>query len=253
MTKILRILHHFIGYQLRFGAKGVLLFFQTKTKGTQTIHITPNGFKYPIFLRNDTSDIPTFEQVFLNQEYEFDYAKLAVKNIVDCGANIGLSAVFFNQKFPDANIIAIEPAQSNFEMMQKNTVGYPNIHCHKAGIWNRDAILEIVAEEVDHWGYKTREVSTENENTIKAIGIESLMKTHNMSQIDILKIDIEGSEYELFQQNTEKWLPKTNAIVIELHDNLKPNATKTFFNAIQPYNYKMFGKGENLLFVFDHK
>jgi tRNA G46 methylase TrmB len=112
-----------------------------KDAGKGIISIQLKKLKHPVLLRKNTTDIPTFNEVFYWGEYAFDIPK-APETIVDCGANIGLASVYFANRFPNAKIIAIEPEQSNFEMLQKNAAPYPNITCLQYGIWNRTTHLE---------------------------------------------------------------------------------------------------------------
>jgi hypothetical protein len=58
-----------------------------------------------------------------------------------------------------------------------------------------------------------------------------------MPHIDFLKMNIEGSEKEVFTKNYESWLPKTTAMLIELHDGKNAGCSSTVFNTIQQYNF----------------
>jgi len=73
------------------------------------------------------------------------------------------------------------------------------------------------------------------------------MKQFNVDHIDILKIDIESSEKELFEENFEKWLPKVKVVIIELHDRMKEGCTRSFFKAMVNYKFTMTHKGENIV------
>jgi hypothetical protein len=75
------------------------------------------------------------------------------------------------------------------------------------------------------------------------------MREQNWNSIDILKVDIEGSEKEVFELNYENWLPKCKAIVIELHDNMKQGTSKSVFKAISQYNFSFEMQDENLIFI----
>ena len=68
-------------------------------------------------------------------------------------------------------------------------------------------------------------------------------------QIDILKIDIEGSEKEVFQHGYADWLPKIKVLIIELHDRMVPGASAAVFSAINQYDFSVDIKGENLVFT----
>ena len=54
---------------------------------------------------------------------------------------------------------------------------------------------------------------------------------------------------EVFESNTEGWLPKTRVLIIELHDRMKPGCSKAVFNAIGKHNFSLDMKGENLIFT----
>ena len=85
--------------------------------------------------------------------------------------------------------------------------------------------------------------------TINAKSLDSIIAKHNIDIIDILKIDIETSEKQLFTNNFEKWLPKTKVIIIELHDRMEAGCAKAFFNAINKCytNYTYSTLGENVI------
>ena len=67
--------------------------------------------------------------------------------------------------------------------------------------------------------------------------------------IDILKLDIEGSEKEVFSAGFENWMPKTKVIIIELHDAMKPGCSRAVFAAVNKYNFSFNIKGENIIFT----
>lgn len=204
---------------------------------------------HPIFLRRSTSDIPTFNQVFLNREYEYSF-EILPQFIIDCGANIGLATVFFKNKYPNAFVVSVEPENSNFEQLKKNTSLYSKIECIKSGIWNKNAILKVEDEfHFGNWGFTCKEVFKEDENTVNAISIKEIMNRYNYPQIDILKIDIEGAELELFNSNFEEWLPFTKVIIIELHDRFRRGCSKSFFTALNNYDFSLSLHGENLICI----
>lgn len=135
--------------------------------------------------------------------------------------------------------------------MIRNTQFSNNIICIQSGIWNKQTNLLIENNSSEKWGFKVNEVDYSNKHTISGISIPYLMKKYHFKEIDILKIDIEGSEKELFEVNFESWLPKTKVLLIELHDGHRKGASKSFFKAITNYSYSMIRKNENLVFYID--
>ncbi len=233
----------------RFGNGGLSLWRNKHTKNRKTISVKLKGFAFPIHLRTASSDYETFLQVFEQQEYKFPYQDNP-KVIVDCGANIGFASLYFAQLFPNATIIAVEPEPSNFELLKKNTASYPNITCINSGIWTKKTALEIVDQGIGEWGFMVKECSPEKQDAIPAIGINDIMQDYNLASIDILKIDIEGSEKEVFTANNLEWLPKIKMLVTELHDRMKQGTANAFFNAINTYKYRMEVNGENIFIQF---
>jgi FkbM family methyltransferase len=203
-------------------------------------------FKHPVYLRRQTSDLPVFEDILIRRSYDIEY-DFVPKVIFDCGANIGLASVFYANLFPDAKIIAVEPEASNFELLKKNTESYPNIHLHKNGLWNKKTRLKIEDVGCEKWAFMLTEVSDDIPGSIEAISIPDLMQQYQCDEIDILKIDIEGSEKELFESNYENWLPKVKILIIELHDRMREGAALSFFKAITKYNFNLSMRGENII------
>src|SRR4051812_5012592 len=76
-----------------------------------------------IAIRNNSSDWTVFKQVFIWKEYEYPVPFIPA-TILDAGANVGYAALWFNRKFPNAKIISLEPENSNFEILLKNTRNY---------------------------------------------------------------------------------------------------------------------------------
>lgn len=216
--------------------------------GKGEIKILLREIQHPIVLRPGTSDVPLLYHIFGEEEYNVK-PKKEPTFIIDAGANVGFTAIYFANKFPQARIIAIEPEESNFKLLQKNTEAYPNVRCIKAGLWNSNAKLRITnLEKNSKWGFQVEEVDDDGPDTCQAISINDLLAEEKKKEIDIAKIDIEGSEKELFNKNTQ-WLSKTNLIVIEFHDRMKPGSSKPFWEAVQGMNFRKYRKRKNIILV----
>lgn len=90
------------------GTSGILFLAKRVFYKNKIIKVRIKGHKHSILLRNNTSDITVFYQVFFEKSYTVNY-KIFPEIIIDCGANIGLSSIFYTIKFPNAVIYAIEP------------------------------------------------------------------------------------------------------------------------------------------------
>lgn len=206
------------------------------------------GIKNPIFLRRKSTDKEVFKKIFLKMEYKFNQVK-DVKYIIDAGAYTGLSAIFFKMDFPESKIICIEASRANFLMLKKNLKNYNDVFMVNRALWSETVSLSFIESESKQFGSKVPNEGQAHSAKIESITISEVLKDYNYPYIDLLKIDIEGSEKELFENNFSTWLIKTKYIVIELHDRFKPGCAKAFFNALNTINYSMYLKGENILIV----
>lgn len=199
----------------------------TIKKIKQDFFIQYNGIQ--VYCRKNSSDFRVFQQIILNEEYKSFVSKIndyniKVENIVDCGANIGLSSIFIGNFYKDAKLYCIEPDSGNFSILQKNIAlnFEKNTFCINKGIWSKDSFLKINNNFRDgnNWSLTVEEVATEEESEVEGISLNSLMSLYNLEEISILKIDIEGSERYLFENEEliSKILKKTKSIAIEIHD-----------------------------------
>lgn len=229
------------------------IIINTKMSLRMSNKIYMSGYSSAINIRYNSSDLLVFHQVFTFKEYGMDLG-FVPKLIVDAGANIGLSAVFFSNKFPAATIIAVEPEESNFEMLLKNTKNYTNIFCQKKALANQSNIsFDVIDKGYGNWGFVTEikkfDQSQKVVNVVTTITLDDILMKNNLECIDLLKIDIEGAEKNLFECNYESWLPKTKCLIIELHDVIIKGSSKSFFAAISKYDFSYYNRGENLLFI----
>ncbi|PLW68660.1 FkbM family methyltransferase [Pseudohalioglobus lutimaris] len=207
---------------------------------------------HPIRLRAMTSDVPTFRQIFIYREYELhDYP--APEIIIDAGANIGLASIFFANKYPGAKIIAIEPEESNFILLRENTANYPNIHPLQAALWNTNEKISLVDPGLGKWGFMTesgeedalnREHSPGEHGQVEGITVDKILEDFQLEHIDLLKIDIEGAEKEVFA-DTSNWLDKVDTIIVELHERMKPGCTRSFYQGTPGFTNE-WTQGENV-------
>jgi FkbM family methyltransferase len=205
--------------------------------------------KHPFLLRIPSSDIPTYKQIFIKEDYNFLVEKQP-ETIVDAGANIGLSSIYFANKYPDAKIIALEPEQSNFELLKRNVAPYSHIIPVQAAVWNKNEEIHLIDPGLGKWGFMTEmKLTTEKLpgkicHPVMAMTIDKIMKDYALAKIDILKIDIEGAEREVFS-DTSSWIEKIDSIIIELHERMKAGCNRSFFLGSNGFDQE-WQQGENI-------
>lgn len=205
--------------------------------------------KFPVHYRKGTFDRYTLKEVFFYEEYNIDFPFSSSDPIfiIDAGANIGFTSIYFSNKYPNATIVAIEPEAENFRYLKSNIEAYPNITGKQCALWSKRTHIEVRDIGFGVRGFVAVEVAKPSGQTVEALTISDIMGDREV--IDLLKIDIEGSEKVLFGSNYESWLPRVKCLVIELHDRMLPGCSKSVFTALCNYNFSCFTKGENLCFI----
>lgn len=232
--KIQLMVRSFTIYCRLLGIPATIRFFIEKhVLKVKELKILLKGTGNPIYLRNFTSDLRVFGQLFINEEYKEGVEALRPEVLIDAGANIGLASLYFNRYFPDISIYAFEPENSNYNLLEKNTRLYPNIHIFKKAVWHESRLLSII-KDTSHDSFSVKEAYKSNVENVEGTSINDFLRINNISQIDLLKIDIEGAEYNLFSKNTE-WLLKTKTIIVEIHERLHPGSTNFINNLLSDH------------------
>lgn len=207
----------------------------------RTIECRFPGIRSTIVLRPGHFDLKVLRAVLLEEEYRVELTE-APAVIVDAGAHIGLSAVYFANRYPEARIFSLEPNPENFAVLKANVAAYDSVHPINAALWHSRENLHWVDPDADDWAYRVTQ-SEDSPDTIPAIDLDSLRSEHGIDRIDLLKVDIEGAEAEVFSHNTG-WIDAVRVIAIELHDRFRPGCKETFEAATADFEER-WCRGEN--------
>lgn len=240
-----KTLLHSVKYVQKFGFLTGTQIFLKLFFSLKNVYLAVPGYAHPIVVRPYTSDIWVFKQIFVDEDFKGDFHKNP-KAIIDAGANVGYTTVYFAKKYPGAKIIAIEPEDSNFEMLCKNTENYDQVQLMHSAIWYKDCYIRIMNPEAGSWGFIIEEVSKNTQGAFEAITFDHIIKESGFKRVDILKIDIEGSEKEIFENNPS-WISIIDVVCIELHDYHKKGCEKAVFEAMKGFNKKK--QGPNYIFT----
>jgi FkbM family methyltransferase len=198
----------------------------------------------PLWIRLGTSDGSVFGQVFCDREYSCFDALAAPGLIIDCGANVGYSSVYFLNRFPGAFVIALEPFPENFRVLQKNLAPYAG-RCLalQQAVWSRPGRLRFRSHysAKEAWMVEVREAQGEEPGEVEAVALGQVLEKSGFARIAILKVDVEGAEREIFSHGVESWLPRTDNIAIELHG---AEAEKIFEAAVAGQQFSRSRSGE---------
>lgn len=153
------------------------------------------------------------KEVFHSNIYQFK-TDSAIPFIIDCGANIGLSVIYFKQLYPQANLLAFEPDKKIFEALEFNCRSFnlTNVELQCKACWNSETTLEFLSEGAD--GGRTAQVQDDKENIVKVDTIR--LRDYIDRPVDFLKIDIEGAEFTVLNDIADK-LHYVHNLFVEYH------------------------------------
>ncbi len=173
-----------------------------------------------------------------------------VRFIVDAGANIGDETLRFRFFHPGASIVAIEPDADNYRLLQMNVGGDANIVALQAGLWPDDVPLGVRPGDTNEgFSVAPAAAAIDSRAVVQGVSIESILKTYQRDGIDILKLDIEGAEFDLFVNRRSEWIRKVKVFIVECPDNDRPGTAMAMFEALSSLGFNCFICGENLVLI----
>ncbi|MGL5833080.1 MAG: FkbM family methyltransferase [Waterburya sp.] len=170
------------------------------------------------------SFLSAYKEIFLEKIYKFK-AHHAQPKILDLGANIGLSIIFFKELYPEASIVAFEADPKIFSYLQSNIYGnnYANVELINKAVWYENSWLSFASEGADGGQI---DMTSHYQDTVKveAVDIAELL---SQQHFDFIKMDIEGAE-DLVLPRCKGLLDSVQHLFIEYHSKVgqKQNLNK---------------------------
>ena len=179
------------------------------------------GVERPLYARPGASDLAALHAIFGRRQQAVDLG-FSPGFILDLGANVGYASVDLALRYPEAFIVAVEPEPSNAVVLRHNARGL-RIEVVEAAAWPRSTSLELKEAEIGNVGFRVHEAPSER-GGVRAVTVPELMERFGAATIDLLKIDIEGSEVELLSEEAD-WLEQVRAISVEFHDSFRSESS----------------------------
>lgn len=181
----------------------------------------------PFKFHDGASFAVTYKEIFRDEIYKF-HSVSPSKLILDCGANMGLSVLYFALNYPQHRIIAFEPEKETFEILRENvaTFGLTNVTLYQKAVWTKSEVLTFYSDggmggRVGHkFDYYTPPVRVE------AVPLSDYLE----EPVDFLKIDIEGAE-DIVIKSCRSLLGRVDHIFFEYHS--VRNAPQTLHELLQ--------------------
>ncbi len=175
------------------------------------------------FLVRSLLDLWIIKETCLDRDYERMGCSVEDDwTLVDVGAGLGDFTVSVARRFPNARIFAFEPFAESFDLMQRNLalneIGIDRVHIMQEAVnsTGKPMVLSMLGESVQHstsntpMGARTKTVSARN--------LESLIEAHSIDVIDLLKVDCEGGEYDIFLTARPQLFERIRHVRMEYHD-----------------------------------
>ena len=207
---------------LRFAAR---MQWSTELDDEDRLHLSaPSESRASRFrLRMGDSDVRVFREVIAHEAYRDALAGMVGGRtdpwIIDAGANVGLSTLYIKSRFPNARVVALEPDRDNVEQMRWHLAnnGCGDVRVVEAALWPERTRLRFVGagESLPSWGLR---VEPGEDGPVAALSPMDLIREHGIDQVDLLKLDVEGSEFPLFSApDAATWLARVRSIIAEFH------------------------------------
>lgn len=234
-------------YRRVFGWRGLPYYLVAETLGRRfEVALLLPDHHAPIYVRLGTSDVGFCDQILRRGAYDLPLTR-SPQVIVDAGANIGLASRFFAARYPQARILALEPASANCEQLCKNVAGVSGITPVRAALWRAPGEVDIFNPTGRHGAFRTQRGASVRGAAIErapAVTVSGLMASYDLPQIDLLKVDIEGAEREVFADAAD-WIDRVGVIIIELHDRFQRGCALSFYTATQGFEVEQH-RGEHV-------
>jgi FkbM family methyltransferase len=193
----------------------------------------PEIGKCEVTLRRATSDFAVFDQCLLSKQYGAivqligqSPAGRPIRTILDGGANIGLTTVYFARCFPDARVIAVEPENHNYVACCRNVQANAlrNVEVVRAALWKANEPVQVSSDFRDGraWAFHVSAHEGESElGTVDGVRIGTLASRFGIESFDLLKLDIEGAEKPVLLEDVEavEWVRRARFVALEIHDD----------------------------------
>jgi FkbM family methyltransferase len=186
------------------------------------------------------SDLFTLSEVFHLRQYVIQSVLPARPTIIDAGANIGLASIWFLARYPGASLHAFEPEDKNYRLLSANLNSESNVQLTKAALGesNGRAILHLSYHGATHSiaGAEQFLESEAKQEIVEQINLADYLQQQRIEAIDLLKLDVEGSELDLLKGLGDR-VRKVRVICGEVHEQIVP--PEEFFGLLERYGFTL--------------
>ncbi|MBI2822200.1 MAG: FkbM family methyltransferase [Acidobacteria bacterium] len=172
-----------------------------------------SGLQFQV--RPGTDDRHVIFEIFADQIYRVNVSPGDV--VIDIGAHIGCFSLWVASK--GAQVLAFEPFPENFAALQRNLQlnRITRVQPYQMAVSDRRGVRRLVLpDNAAHTGrYSFHPGRGARTVEVSCVSLDDIISEHQLTRIDVLKIDCQGSEYEILYHTSPGTLAKTRSIVME--------------------------------------
>jgi len=210
------------------------------TKKPTVVFETKNGTK--MMLRVDSTDLMALTHVWLIKEYSKHEIKInKTDTVIDVGAHIGLFSLLASQYCTEGKIYAFEPIKENYKILESNVKlnNLSNIETQNCAISKSNSKITIYQSD-DESGH-SKFIQTDNPVEVTSKSLNDFFKEKDLKKCGLLKLDCEGSEYEIIEGLEDSNFEKIEKMIIEYHlADTNPEMLENLKNKLKLFSYEIF-------------
>ena len=171
-----------------------------------------------VWFRPGTTDVDSLHNHFVSRDLD-DIDLGHPKRILDIGCYTGYSMFFWTQRFPDASIVGIEPDPENFDLCAKNHDDNLQVRLLNKALWSEETNVSLIRGPDGAWSNKVIPL-TDGFPKSEGITLHSVLQEIGWDSADIIKMDIEGAEYDVLGSVASNISRLCSLLIVKFHHKL---------------------------------
>ena len=198
--------------------------------------------------------LSSFKECFFDEVYFRNFPEEFLNKdnmtVIDIGANAGYFSLFAQSKLKNPKIYAFEPMPYAYKFLEKYKDTYPDmdLHIHQKALSNKNGTLILNTETIDNYSTKASIFSTDEQTLqieVEAITLQSFMQEQGIENIDLMKLDCEGSEYPILYTMPNEILNRISLLCIETHKGIgERENTESLVKHLHSHNFEITSLSE---------
>lgn len=188
-------------------------------------------------------------QIMFKDFYDYYYMDLGKDPVIfDVGAFIGNFALVSNVLYEGSKIFSFEPVSETYSLLDANTEGYSNIETHNIALGDFDGkkTIYFTSNSMDRSSFEKNSFSKgeiTGSQEINVSKMSSFVIKNKIPRIDLLKVDVEGVEYQVLKGSLEI-LDRVNNIIVEIHTGKEGDVLGNVCGLLSDYGFKLVRVGK---------